>query len=198
VDDNANFHFNLARSIKPPKNFIRSDTLKDFRHRDSFKRVYGMKPSKHSGELAGAILEDSRRQAIDAAKKRAVAQQADYDTFKKLVRTHYRIHKRKAMDGFAAEELMNALCSSSACMLISLSSARWQVSAAILQVFRFGRPPCVDSHCTSVGSHFSIAECTTFFLQWCVCWAMNMNARTNKQAVVSMQLNMPIFISGSI
>lgn len=78
-----------------------------------------MKPSKHSGELAGAILEDSRRQAIDAAKKRAVAQQVDYDTFKKLVRTHYRIHKRKAMDGFAAEELMNALCSSSAYMLVS-------------------------------------------------------------------------------
>eukprot|EP00775_Hariotina_reticulata_P008407 gene8407-8591_t len=44
-----------------------------------------MKPSKHSRELADAILGDSRRHAIDAAKKRAVAQQADYDTFKNLV-----------------------------------------------------------------------------------------------------------------
>jgi hypothetical protein len=44
------------------------------------------RPAKHSKELAGAIAEDSRRQAIDDAKKRAVSQHADYDTFKKLVR----------------------------------------------------------------------------------------------------------------
>ncbi len=43
------------------------------------------RPSKQSKELLGAIAEDSRRQAVDAAKKRAVSQQADYDTFKKLV-----------------------------------------------------------------------------------------------------------------
>lgn len=43
------------------------------------------RPSKHSKELSAAITEDERRQAVDAAKKRAVAQQADYDTFKKLV-----------------------------------------------------------------------------------------------------------------
>lgn len=43
------------------------------------------RPAKHSKELAGAIAEDSRRQAIDDAKKRAVSQHADYDTFKKLV-----------------------------------------------------------------------------------------------------------------
>jgi hypothetical protein len=44
------------------------------------------RPAKHSKELAGATAEDSRRQAIDDAKKRAVSQHADYDTFKKLVR----------------------------------------------------------------------------------------------------------------
>jgi hypothetical protein len=44
------------------------------------------RPAKHSKELAGAIAEDSRRQAIDDAKKQAVSQHADYDTFKKLVR----------------------------------------------------------------------------------------------------------------
>ena len=45
-----------------------------------------MKPSKQSRELAGAFVEDQRRQAIDAAKKRAVAQQVDYDAFKNMVR----------------------------------------------------------------------------------------------------------------
>lgn len=44
-----------------------------------------MKPSKQSKELAGALAEDQKRQAVDAAKKRAVAQQVDYDTFKKMV-----------------------------------------------------------------------------------------------------------------
>jgi hypothetical protein len=46
-----------------------------------------MKPLKISKELAGAIAEEERRQAIDAAKKKAVAQHADYDTFKKMVRS---------------------------------------------------------------------------------------------------------------
>jgi hypothetical protein len=52
------------------------------------------RPAKHSKELAGAIAEDSKRQAVDDAKKRAVSQHADYDTFKKLVRvcTYYGSH----------------------------------------------------------------------------------------------------------
>lgn len=62
-----------------------------------------MKPSKNSRELAAAISEDNRRQAIDAAKKRAVAQQADYDTFKKLVCSHYVKLTCKATCGLAAE-----------------------------------------------------------------------------------------------
>lgn len=44
-----------------------------------------MRPSKQSKELAGALAEDHKRQVVDAAKKRAVAQQVDYDTFKKMV-----------------------------------------------------------------------------------------------------------------
>lgn len=47
-----------------------------------------MKPIKVSKELAGAIAEEQKRQAIDTAKKKAVAQHADYDTFKKMVSTH--------------------------------------------------------------------------------------------------------------
>jgi len=43
------------------------------------------RPKKFSKELAGAVAEEQRRQAIDAAKKKAVAQHADYDTFKKMV-----------------------------------------------------------------------------------------------------------------
>ena len=45
-----------------------------------------MRPTKISKELSGAFVEEQTRQAIDAAKKKAVAQHADYDTFKKMVR----------------------------------------------------------------------------------------------------------------
>lgn len=45
-----------------------------------------MRPTKLNRELAGAIADEERRSAIDAAKKKAVAQHADYDTFKKMVR----------------------------------------------------------------------------------------------------------------
>lgn len=34
----------------------------------------------------GAVAEEQKAHAIDAAKKKAVAQHADYDTFKKMVR----------------------------------------------------------------------------------------------------------------
>lgn len=44
-----------------------------------------MKPSKQIRELAEALVEDRKRQAVDAAKKRAVAQQVDYETFKNMV-----------------------------------------------------------------------------------------------------------------
>lgn len=45
-----------------------------------------MKPHKISRELVGAVAEEQKAHAIDAAKKKAVAQHADYDTFKKMVR----------------------------------------------------------------------------------------------------------------
>lgn len=44
-----------------------------------------MRPSKISKELVGAVAEEQKRQSIDAAKKKAVEQLADYDTFKKMV-----------------------------------------------------------------------------------------------------------------
>jgi hypothetical protein len=44
-----------------------------------------MRPEKVSKELSGALAEEQKRHAIDAAKKKAVAQHADYDTFKKMV-----------------------------------------------------------------------------------------------------------------
>jgi hypothetical protein len=47
--------------------------------------THTMRPDKVSRELHGAIAEEQRRQAIDAAKKRAVSQHVDYDTFKKMV-----------------------------------------------------------------------------------------------------------------
>lgn len=44
-----------------------------------------MRPTKVSKELQCAIAEEEKRSLIDAAKKKAVAQHADYDTFKKMV-----------------------------------------------------------------------------------------------------------------
>jgi Dynein attachment factor N-terminus len=44
------------------------------------------RPRKLSIELATAAADDAQRAAVDAAKKRAVAQHADYDTFRKMVR----------------------------------------------------------------------------------------------------------------
>ncbi len=40
-----------------------------------------------NNELTGAlaVLDDARRKAVDDAKKRAVAQNVDYDTFKNMV-----------------------------------------------------------------------------------------------------------------
>jgi hypothetical protein len=52
-----------------------------------------MKPLKYSKELIGAVAEEEKRQAIDAAKKKAVAQHADYDTFKKMVRVPSSAHQ---------------------------------------------------------------------------------------------------------
>jgi hypothetical protein len=51
-----------------------------------------MKPYKVSRELIGAVAEEQKRQVIDAAKKKAVAQHADYDTFKKMVRVLPAVH----------------------------------------------------------------------------------------------------------
>lgn len=42
-------------------------------------------PQQVSGELENAVYDDWKRQAVDAAKKRAVAQLADYETFKNMV-----------------------------------------------------------------------------------------------------------------
>ncbi|KAG2486205.1 hypothetical protein HYH03_015167 [Edaphochlamys debaryana] len=46
-----------------------------------------LRPAKVSKELSGAAYEDFKRKAIDEAKKRAVAQRVDYDTFKNMVLT---------------------------------------------------------------------------------------------------------------
>ena len=45
------------------------------------------KPFKFSKELQNAMYDDYKRQAVDNAKKRAVAQRVDYDTFKNMVST---------------------------------------------------------------------------------------------------------------
>jgi hypothetical protein len=45
----------------------------------------GGAPPKVSKELKDAFYDDWKRQAVDSAKKRAVAQYADYDTFKNMV-----------------------------------------------------------------------------------------------------------------
>nr|BCL66156.1 hypothetical protein [Volvox reticuliferus] len=45
------------------------------------------RPSKVSKELANAAYDDFKRKAIDEAKKRAVLQRVDYDTFKNMVLT---------------------------------------------------------------------------------------------------------------
>lgn len=42
-------------------------------------------PPKQSEELQNAFYDDWKRQEVDAAKKRAVAQYVDYDTFKNMV-----------------------------------------------------------------------------------------------------------------
>lgn len=42
-------------------------------------------PGQVSSELRNAIYDDWKRQAVDTAKKRAVAQFADYETFKNMV-----------------------------------------------------------------------------------------------------------------
>eukprot|EP00891_Asterochloris_glomerata_P000160 jgi/Astpho2/160/Aster-04623 len=46
-----------------------------------------IQPYKVSKELQNAIEDDANRQAIDSAKKRAVGQHVDYDTFKNMVGT---------------------------------------------------------------------------------------------------------------
>ncbi|DBB02441.1 TPA: hypothetical protein ACH3X3_011440 [Trebouxia sp. C0006] len=45
----------------------------------------GLGSSKASKELQSALQDDIERQAVDAAKKRAVGQHVDYDTFKNMV-----------------------------------------------------------------------------------------------------------------
>ncbi|DBA90051.1 TPA: hypothetical protein ACH3X2_004316 [Trebouxia sp. C0005] len=45
----------------------------------------GLGSSKASKELQSALQDDIKRQAVDAAKKRAVGQHVDYDTFKNMV-----------------------------------------------------------------------------------------------------------------
>ncbi|GFR44031.1 hypothetical protein Agub_g5187, partial [Astrephomene gubernaculifera] len=45
------------------------------------------RPAKISKELANAAYDDFKRKAIDEAKKRAVSQRVDYDTFKNMVLT---------------------------------------------------------------------------------------------------------------
>ncbi|DBA84016.1 TPA: hypothetical protein ACH3X1_006500 [Trebouxia sp. C0004] len=45
----------------------------------------GLGSSKASKELLSALQDDIKRQAVDAAKKRAVGQHVDYDTFKNMV-----------------------------------------------------------------------------------------------------------------
>ncbi|GLC37910.1 Coiled-coil domain-containing protein 103 [Pleodorina starrii] len=47
----------------------------------------GHRPAKTSKELATAAYDDFKRKAIDEAKKRAVSQRVDYDTFKNMVLT---------------------------------------------------------------------------------------------------------------
>ena len=42
-------------------------------------------PPKRSEELNNAFYDDWKRQEVDSAKKRAVAQYVDYDTFKNMV-----------------------------------------------------------------------------------------------------------------
>ena len=42
-------------------------------------------PPKRSKELENATYDDWKRQEVDSAKKRAVAQYVDYDTFKNMV-----------------------------------------------------------------------------------------------------------------
>lgn len=44
-------------------------------------------PPKRSKELENAVYDDWKRKAIDTAKKRAVAQYADYESFKNMVLT---------------------------------------------------------------------------------------------------------------
>lgn len=42
-------------------------------------------PPKRSKELENAVYDDWKRKAVDSAKKRAVAQFVDYDSFKNMV-----------------------------------------------------------------------------------------------------------------
>ncbi|KAL6759894.1 PR46bm [Haematococcus lacustris] len=47
--------------------------------------VSDQKPPKTSKELSNAMYDDFKRKAVDAAKKRAVAQNVDYESFKNMV-----------------------------------------------------------------------------------------------------------------
>lgn len=47
--------------------------------------VHNPVPQKSSKELENAVYDDWKRKAVDAAKKRAVGQYVDYDTFKNMV-----------------------------------------------------------------------------------------------------------------
>lgn len=44
-----------------------------------------LEPSKRSKELDGAVYDDWKHKQVDDAKKRAVAQHVDYETFKNMV-----------------------------------------------------------------------------------------------------------------
>lgn len=45
----------------------------------------GAAPPKVSRELANSVYDDWKRKVVDDAKKRAVSQAVDYDTFKNMV-----------------------------------------------------------------------------------------------------------------
>lgn len=92
-----------------------------------------MKPQKISRELLGAVAEEQKAHAIDAAKKQAVAQHADYDTFKKMVSVaHLKPLHAPACQGSAGRSLpswhldprqLHASCSSDTAPIAPCSSS---------------------------------------------------------------------------
>lgn len=65
----------------------------------------GLGSSTASKELQSALQDDSKRQAVDAAKKRAVGQHVDYDTFKNMVAV---AHLRPLQDPSSAQTVSHA------------------------------------------------------------------------------------------